>query len=256
MLLSRIVIYPIKSLDGVVVPEVRLTAGGILEFDRVYAFVDDKGAYVNGKRTGRIHALRSEFGPGFAEVTLWENDASQREQFCLREPEKLNAWLSDFFGFGVKLVHEPKSGYPDDRTAFGPTIVSEASLATVADWFPEMDVESSRRRFRSNLEIAHTPPFWEDHLFGAPGELKPFRVGEAQFLGHNPCQRCVVPTRDPDKSTQIPGFQKVFMEMRRRNLPPWSNAERFNHYYRFAINTSVPETEAGKVLRLGDNIIT
>ena len=255
MVLSRIIVYPIKSLDGVLVESARITAGGILENDRVHAIVDEKGAYVNGKRTARIHQLRSTFASDFREVSLWPNGESAGSSFSLAEPGPLNQWLSDFFGFPVQLVSERKSGFPDDRTAFGPTITSEASLRMVAAWFPEIDVESARRRFRSNLEIGDVSAFWEDHLFGPPNELKPFAIGEVRFCGHNPCQRCVVPTRDPDKSDSVPNFQKSFMELRRKNLPPWAHAERFNHYYRFAINTSVPPTEEGKVVRLGDRII-
>jgi uncharacterized protein YcbX len=162
--------------------------------------------------------------------------------------------LSEFFGFFVRLVSEPKNGFPDDRKAFGPTIVSEASLDEVTDWFPELSLESTRRRFRSNLELGGVVAFWEDHLFGAPDELKPFRIGDVLFEGHNPCQRCVVPTRDPDRSDPIPNFQKTFMELRKKHLPPWSEAQRFNHYYRFAVNTSIPESEADKTLRVGDKI--
>ena len=244
MLLSQILVYPIKSLDGVAVKEARMTSGGILEFDRIYAIVDESGAYVNGKRTSRVHLLRTTFDPQFREVCIWQMGDSTRHHFSLKEPFALNQWLSDFFGFGVKLISEPTSGFPDDRTAFGPTITSEASLKTVADWFPEMNLESARRRFRSNLEIADVPPFWEDHLFAAAGELKPFQIGDVLFHGHNPCQRCVVPTRDPDRSESIPSFQKTFMDFRKKNLPIWSNSDRFNHYYRFAINTSVPDSEA------------
>ena len=43
MFLERIMVYPIKSLDGVSVMESRLTDGGILEFDRIHAIVDEKG---------------------------------------------------------------------------------------------------------------------------------------------------------------------------------------------------------------------
>jgi uncharacterized protein YcbX len=254
MLLSQILVYPIKSLDGVSVKEARMTAGGILEFDRVYAIVDEAGGYVNGKRTPRVQLLRSTFDPSFQEVCLWLTGDSCRNHFSLTEPAPLNKWLSAYFGFNVKLACEKTSGFPDDRTASGPTITSEASLNQVAEWFEEMDVASARRRFRSNLELGGVPPFWEDHLFGAAGELKPFQIGDVRFLGHNPCQRCVVPTRDPDRSDSLPGFQKSFMELRRSHLPPWSNADRFNHYYRFAINTSVPASEAGKWLRVGDPI--
>jgi uncharacterized protein YcbX len=255
MLLSQILVYPIKSLDGVAVNEARMTSGGILEFDRIYAIVDESDKYVNGKRTPRVQLLRTTFDPHFREVAIWQTGDSTRNHFSLAEPTALNQWLSDFFGFAVKLVSETKSGFPDDRTASGPTITSQASLKAVTDWFPEMNLESARRRFRSNLEIADVPPFWEDRLFGAAGELKPFQIGEVHFLGHNPCQRCVVPTRDPDRSESIPNFQKTFMDLRRNNLPAWSNSDRFNHYYRFAINTSVPATEAGKCLRVGDTIL-
>jgi uncharacterized protein YcbX len=254
MLLSQILVYPIKSLDGVSVKEARMTSGGILEFDRIYAILDESGAYVNAKRTARIQLLRTEFDPSFQEVQMWKMGDSSRNHFSLLEPEPLNKWLSEFFGFNVSLTVESKSGFPDDRTAFGPTITSTASLETVADWFPEMTVETARRRFRSNLEITDVPPFWEDHLFGAAGELKLFQIGEVRFCGHNPCQRCAVPTRDPDQGTPLANFQKTFMELRRKHLPAWSNSDRFNHYYRFAINTSVPLSEAGKYLRLGDAI--
>jgi uncharacterized protein YcbX len=255
MLLSQIIVYPIKSLDGVSVQESRLTSGGILEFDRVYAIVDDAGAYMNAKRSARVQLLRTVFDDDFQGGCFWAAGDSARHHFSLSETESLNKWLSDFFGMAVKLISEINSGFPDDRKAFGPTITSEASLQAVSEWFPEIDVESARRRFRSNLEISGVPPFWEDHLFGAPDELKTFQIGEVRFNGHNPCQRCVVPTRDPQKGEPLPNFQKSFMELRRKNLPSWSNAERFNHYYRFAINTSVPATEAGKLLRVGDRIL-
>ena len=60
---GRIEIFPIKSLDGVSLQESAVTAGGILESDRVYAMVDEEGAFVNGKRTPRVHDLRCEFPP-------------------------------------------------------------------------------------------------------------------------------------------------------------------------------------------------
>jgi uncharacterized protein YcbX len=254
MLLSRILVYPIKSLDGVAVKEARITAGGILAFDRIYAIVDQTGAYVNGKRTPRVQLLRTAFDGRFQEACFWQTGDLTSSQFSLAEPAPLNHWLSDFFGFDVKLISEPTSGFPDDRKAFGPTVTSESSLRTVTDWFPEMDIESARRRFRSNLEITGVPPFWEDRLFGAADELKPFQIGEVCFLGHNPCQRCVVPTREPNRGDTLPNFQKSFMELRRKNLPAWSNPDRFNHYYRFAINTSVTPSETGKIVRVGDPI--
>ena len=241
MHLSRIILYPIKSLDGVAVPEVRMTEGGVLENDRAYAIVDEQGNYVNGKRNDHIHRIRCRFSADFREVCLSENGDFIGACFALADPGPINAWLSAFFGFPAHLKYEPSSGFPDDREAYGPTVVGEASLSEVASWYPGLSVESVRRRFRTNLEIdPKEDPFCEDQLYGAPGELRPFRIGEVRFLGHNPCQRCVVPTRDPDGVGAVSGFQKEFMKRRQEALPPWADARRFNHYYRFAVNTSVP----------------
>jgi len=252
--LDRILIYPIKSFDGVSVQEARMTRGGILEFDRIHAIVDEAGAYVNAKRTPRAQLLRTEYAPDFQEVLIGETGQTARHHFSLSDTGPLNGWLSDFFGFAVSLVSETQSGFPDDRMAFGPTVTSVASLREITGWFDGLSVDSVRRRFRSNLELEVGEPFWEDRLFGKPNELKPFQIGEVNLLGHNPCQRCVVPTRDPDRAEPVPNFQKTFMGRRKETLPPWAEAERFNHYYRFAINTSVLASEMGKLLRVGDSI--
>jgi len=255
LVLKRIEIFPVKSLDGLVLESCAITAGGILENDRVFAIVDEDGKVVNGKRTARIHQLRCTFDVRVNEIRLWPTgEISAAAQFNLAETAPLASWLSDFFGFPVKLQRETKSGFPDDRTAFGPTITSLASLQAVQGWYAGLTLESVRRRFRTNLELSGAQPFLEDNLFGAPEELKPFQIGAVKFFGHNPCQRCAVPTRDPETGQAVADFQKTFMQARKASLPPWSNAQRFNHFYRFAVNTSVPATEAGKYLRVGDEV--
>jgi uncharacterized protein YcbX len=254
MHLGHIQIFPIKALDGVVVQEARITAGGILENDRVYAIMDKEGKYVNGKRTARVHDLRCTFDGNIREVRLWQNGHANAVQFSLDDLARINAWMSDFFGLPVALRHEARSGFPDDREAFGPTIVSDASLRAVQSWYPGLSFETVRRRFRANLELTAAETFEEDRLYGAPGERKPFQICSVRFFGHNPCQRCVVPTRDPETGHPVPEFQKTFMRLRKALLPQWANPERFNHFYRFAVNTSIPETEAGKVLRVGDPV--
>ncbi|HYY29220.1 MAG TPA: MOSC N-terminal beta barrel domain-containing protein [Chthoniobacterales bacterium] len=253
MRLGRILIFPVKSLDGIQLDEVTITKGGILENDRVYAIFDEQGRVVNGKRTALVHELRCEFDPGFKEIRFWKGDAPV--QFCLDALSTINRWLSEFFDFSVVLKHNPTTGFPDDEIAFGPTIVSEASLRMVQEWFPELSIGSVRHRFRTNLELVGGKPFCEDQLYGAPEVQKAFRIGDVSFIGHNPCQRCVVPTRDPLTGAALSGFQKRFMEMRRQMFPEWADAKRFSHYYRFAVNTSIPGGEAGKKLRVGDPVV-
>jgi uncharacterized protein YcbX len=253
MILSRIDLFPIKSLDGVSVAAARINPTGILEHDRVFAILDAAGSCVNGKRTERVHLIRTTFAEDYREASFWIQGETRRQNFVLDEPAAINRWLGDFFGFAVQLVGEPSSGFPDDRAAPGPTIVGRESLQEVVRWFPELTYEEARRRFRSNLELGDPEPFWEDRLFGAPNELRMFRIGDVSFLGHNPCQRCVVPSRNPESGNQSPPrFQMRFMALRKEKLPSWTNIERFTHYYRFAVNTSIPRSEAGKILRVGD----
>ncbi len=252
MRLGKIQIFPIKSLDGMPIEQACITSGGILENDRVYAIFDQDGRVVNGKRTAQVHQLRCAFDAEIKEVRLWQNGESSPTQFHLDAPGRMEKWLGGYFGFSVTLRREVQKGFPDDREAFGPTITSEASLREIQNWFPELTLVSLRRRFRANLALVGGGPFCEDELFGAPGELKPFQIGAVNFLGHNPCQRCIVPTRDPDSGQVVADFQMKFMELRKKSLPAWANAQRFNHFYRFAVNTSIPPTEAGKWLRVGD----
>ena len=254
MRLSRIEIFPIKSLDGLAVTEARITEGGILEHDRTHAIVDREGRVVNGKRTPRVHQVRCAFDP--AVTTVRFSAAGQASvQFHLEDVLPIGKWLGEFFGFPVTLEHNAYNGFPDDDEASGPTIVSEASLRSIQEWYPGLALDSIRRRFRTNLELGDGPPFGEDVLFGSTGERRPFQIGPVKFLGHNPCQRCVVPTRDPDTGDVTSGFREAFVELRQQHLPACANAERFNHFYRFAVNTSIPSGEAGKILRVGDQVV-
>lgn len=253
--LSRILIFPIKSLDPISLSEVEISAGGALKGDREFAIFDQLGKFVNGKRNPKIHLIRSGYNLGDRQVSLQIQNQSEVFTFHLdREREALTSWLSKFFAQPISLRQNTINGFPDDPDAWGATIVSEASLTTVQSWYeqPSIDLEQMRRRFRTNLEIADTEPFWEDQLFAKSGETVPFKIGDVQFLGTNPCQRCPVPTRDSFIGEIYPEFQKIFTRSRELSLPNNIERSRFNHFYRFAINTRIPLTEVGKVLKLDD----
>jgi uncharacterized protein YcbX len=189
------------------------------------------------------------------------------------------AWLSTFLGQPVELRCNNITGFPDDLEASGPTLVSTSSLAATAQWFPPrpeepdapgvgFDVQEARLRFRTNLELASRgagrdgtgvesealPAFWEDQLFGAVSEEVAFRIGPVEFRGRNPCQRCAVPGRDSQTGEVTPRFTRIFSDQRKATLPPWVNPARFNHFYRFAVNTVLAPGQAGRVLRSGDKL--
>ncbi|MBM0740068.1 MOSC N-terminal beta barrel domain-containing protein [Phormidium sp. CLA17] len=251
--LAKILIYPIKSLDGVAVTKATLLTSGALKGDREFAIIDYQGQFVNGKRFPAIHKLRANFDLEQRTVSLQVQDASESLSFRLdgdRTP--LESWLGRYFGFPVKLIQNPEMGFPDDTESPAPTIISTETVEAVAAWFP-VSVENMRSRLRTTLEIA-AEPFWEEQLFSTAGNLVPFHIGAVQFLGVNPCQRCIVPTRDPLTGEPYPDFQKMFVEHRKATFPTWAEASRFNHYYRLAVNTRTHPSEAGKTIQVGDLI--
>jgi uncharacterized protein YcbX len=256
--LARIQLHPIKALDPALVTEARIGPVGGLELDRVWALYSADGRWVNGKRTAAMHLIRAAYAPDLSSVTLTvPGDRRNIPPMTFAFPgdtEGAALWFSMYFEQAI-TVRYAREGFPDDGLAPGPTIISTGSLEAVCQWFPGMPLDEARRRFRATLEIDGVPAFWEDHLFAEEASnVVRFRVGDAAFEGSNPCARCPVPSRDSHTGTVVDGFQKRFSEQRRSQLPPWSPAGRFDHYYRLSTNTRVPGSESGKLIRLGDSL--
>ncbi|QDU82210.1 MOSC domain protein [Polystyrenella longa] len=232
--LRRIAVYPIKSLDPVWKDQVQVLPSGALEDDRRWAIVNEQGEFVNGKRESKVHQLRlTHFSHG--EVSL-QSETGHLQADLVRDKNEVENYLSRYFGYPVTLEEDPETGFPDDLELGGPTLLSKSSVEEVCRWYDGLPYEETWRRFRANLEIEDAPPFWEDQLYSASGTV-PFSIGDVVFAGANPCARCIVPTRDPQSGVPIAGFTKTFMTRREQSLPDWAAKERFDHYYRLALNT-------------------
>lgn len=253
MILSRIELFPIKSLPGVSVERAGVLMSGALELDRRFALCDGEGRLVNAKRTATIHWISADYDLQAMSVRLSRNDFMANEampvgeEFSLIENRSQIAdWFSDVFEERIHLVENCSGGFPDDPEAPGPTVVSRATLETVADWF-ELPVEQIRHRFRTNLEIAGVEAFWEDGLFAHEGAGRRFLIGDVEFVGVKPCRRCVVPSRDPQTGRVIRGFSSEFSRRRELTLPGWADLSRFDHFYRLAMNTALSGRQGGDI---------
>lgn len=243
---NRLTVFPVKSLEGIDVPSVRVLSSGALEHDRRWAIIDGLGEFVNAKRTPRLHELSATFHLDRNEITIGLRGPLPGRTFSLVDQNvELSDWLSDFFEFDVRLTENVDVGHPDDLQAPGPTILSTESLLEVAGWF-DLSVAQARRRFRANIELSAAAPFWEDRLFGAANQPVRFRIGETVWEGSNPCARCVVPSRDPDTGVVWPRFTAEFVNHRESSLPPWAERSRFDHFYRLAVNTR-PVSGSGRI---------
>lgn len=262
--LANIRVHPIKALDPVSVNEARIGPNGGLELDRVWALYSADGRWVNGKRTAAMHLIRAAYAPDISSVTLTvPGDRRKIPAMTFAFPDDTDGaaeWFSMYFEQMIQ-VRYTREGFPDDGLASGPTIVSTASLEAVCEWFPGMTLDEARCRFRTTLEIdggrsvvpsETLPAFWEDQLFAeSESSVVRFKIGDVAFEGSNPCARCPVPSRDSRTGAADGAFQKLFSELRRAQLPRWAPADRFDHFYRLAVNTRVPSTECGKLLRVG-----
>ncbi len=245
--LSRIRIYPIKGLDPVDLEEVSTTTKGSLLHDREIALFDEEGKIVSGKRERKIHRIRSEAD---LETGVFRfRFEGKVYEFSVEETKAMEDFFSEVLGYRV-FLRRSSEGFPDDRKAHGPTLISTATIREIAGWFG-LEEENVRRRFRANLEIDGVPPFWEDQLVGEDSPRE-FYIGEVLFSGEGISKRCPVPTRDPFTGEELKGFVKTFIERRKETLPPWSPRKRFEDtFYRLSVNTSVLK---GGVLRIGDEL--
>lgn len=253
--LSRIAIYPLKSFDPILVDEAEVLSNGGLQHDRRFALVDSAGKFVNAKRTPLVHRLEVLLDPVARTLSVGIRTDESRQRWQIdSERDLVERWFSEYFGTDVTLVENTDGGFPDDLEAPGPTIVSQATLQSVAGWFGGLSLDQVRLRFRANLELTDCDSFWEDRLYGASdGVARAFRLGEVILAGTNPCQRCVVPTRDAATGEVWPEFSKRFAALRDAQLPDWAPRARFNHYYRLAVNTRLISNGSGRI-RIGDPV--
>ncbi|MFH5802496.1 MOSC domain-containing protein [Alienimonas sp. DA493] len=270
--IGRITVFPIKSLDGVEVDAAAVLPSGALAWDRRFALFGPDGAVVNGKREPRVHRVAAEFDLSGECVTVGPRATGNGEAgqpgpgsrtFSLHDDrEELEAFLSRMLARPVRLREDQRTGFPDDLDAPGPTVITAATVATVAGWF-DLPPDEVRRRFRTNFELTAqgtgtAEPFAEDRLVPEPGEEIEFWAGEGRFVGARACQRCVVPTRDSRTGAALRGFQKEFADLRRRNLPPYAPKSGFDHFFRLAVNTRPLGRSRGGgnggVVRVGDAV--
>ena len=309
--LSGITIYPVKSLDGLRLAEATVLPSGAIMHDRRWRLIDTEGRVVNAKRTDRFHSIRAQFegmdddsnrmsqSPISHFVTLWMGhdldetscDSQSAETFPLVPgSEGPCEWLSDALREHVFLEERVEGGFPDDRDASGPTVISTETLSEVARWFGWDDAEA-RRRFRMNLELTVEPDqlssdesqdsglfygaFWEDRLacpvqkknliaslsegdesldYLPVSEPDVFSIGGIEFRPAGACRRCVVPSRDTRTGKQVTLFRDVFEARRYRGLRQDVDTRDWQDYYRLGLNTSVVRSHAGGRLAIGDEL--
>ncbi len=225
--ISKLLIYPIKSLGAIAVDRALVTDRG-LENDRRWLLVDDENRFMTLRKFPSmallqpfiledrlvIHSKGKDIEDllvpferqttSLESVTIW-NATCQAYVY----PSQVNAWFSDVLQIPCKLVYMPEeSKRPvDTTTGFKPA----GKLTSFADAYPFMMVSQasmddlnqrirslvSVARFRPNIVIEGGTPYIEDRM-------KRFVINGIEFTGLEKCGRCNVPNIDPDTGTEDP----------------------------------------------------
>ncbi|TAH39208.1 MAG: MOSC domain-containing protein [Bacteroidetes bacterium] len=253
--LSKIIIYPIKSLDGIELDKASVSEGGCLLRDREYAMFNEERKFINGKSNPLVHTLRSQFDLVKETVSFKSNTDKGWRCFHLKDDiNEIQEYLSDHFAERIVLLQNKTGRFLDIPDLGGVTILSTASLKEVSTWYPDLDLEESRKRFRATLEIEAVPAFWEDNLFSVPDNRIEFKIGDVKLFGESPRERCVVPTRNTQTAEITHAFPKTFATNRASTLPESSKLESHGHYYFLSVDCSIPPSETGKEIAIGDEV--
>ncbi len=252
--LSRIRIYPIKSLDPVELQEAEVGVHS-LRYDREFAMLTPDGRFMNGKRSGRVNELKAVYDLPNYTVAFSDRVGGPVHSFhLLNDKTDIEKYLSNFFGEPISFVQNKQGQLMDIPTASSVTIVSEASLKSLHEEFSDRTLEDVRLRFRATIELGGVEPYWEENLIGEPGNGTRLAIGDVEMIGVSPRARCNVPPRDPLTGNTDKTFVKRMMKSRESTLPKNSHIREYGSLYHLTINTYISETQKGKWLHLGDQL--
>jgi uncharacterized protein len=216
--ISRLFIYPIKSLGGIEIPSSNITQRG-LAHDRRWMLVDENKQFLTQREYPVMALLKTNIKEDALIVHHSDNPADSIE-FLLHPPVKetvtvkvwddlceaqyaednVNEWFSQKIGISCKAVYMPDDSErklnPDyalsekDITGFADgypiLVISEASLE---DLNARLEKPVPMDRFRPNIVIAETEAFAEDRM-------KKFSINDHIFHGVKLCGRCPITTTD------------------------------------------------------------
>ncbi|MBI3579506.1 MAG: MOSC domain-containing protein [Ignavibacteriales bacterium] len=221
MILSEIVIYPIKSAKGISLSSAMLEERG-LQYDRRWMLVDRNGLFLTQRKFPRMALMDVQVkldsllvnAPGMSEltipfeverskpvaVTVWDDTV---QAFTISS--EINEWLSRFLEFPCALVYMRKestrfveSTYAtrNDQVSFADSfslhLLSEESLH---DLNSRLETPVPMNRFRANLVIRGCKPYEED-------TWRVIEIGSLKFHIVKACPRCTIPTVDQTNAMQ------------------------------------------------------
>jgi uncharacterized protein YcbX len=190
--------WPVKSMAGQPVAALNIDERGAAG-DRAHALFDEfRGAprRLTVRQVPRL--LLWHAGYNGADVTpddvpFPELTAPDGRTFDWRDPDLRQA-LADDLGRPVALKRDLGLMQDLDHSLL---VTTQATLEAVSS---ALDTDIDLRRFRTNVHIVLDAPAYAEEEW----EGRVLTIGDATFRLLHPCERCVIPTRDPDTAQKWP----------------------------------------------------
>ena len=98
--IDKIIIYPIKSLDGLSISKATLLKSGALEYDRQWAIFTKNNKLIHAKTNNKIYKLRATYNDSVSQVNLEHKDNNLKQTFDLEEERKeIAKFLSEYLKY-------------------------------------------------------------------------------------------------------------------------------------------------------------
>ena len=225
LVLAGITVFPLKSGAGVDIDASDVEPCG-LRGDRRWMAVDGDGVCVTARERPQLVRIRAEIdGPGLrlemdgrepiavrcpnagshlARTWIWGQACS-----ALDAGDAAARWLSEAIDKPVRLVAmdgrakrrpDPDCTLPEDEVSFADCYpVLAIGQGSLDDLNTRTPAPVSMRRFRPNFVVGGGAPYAED-------DWRRIRIGSVEFEGVENCERCELPTVDPD--TGVPDARR------------------------------------------------
>ena len=223
LVLTGIAVYPLKSGAGLDLDASEVERCGLCG-DRRWMAIDGDGVCVTARERPQLVRIRARAEGVGQRLRLETQD---RESLTVQYPDSgaqparawiwgqacsvLDAgdaaaqWMSDALNKPVRLVAmddrtkrrpDPDCTHPDDEVSFADCYpVLAIGRSSLDDLNTRTPAPVSMRRFRPNFVVSGGAPHTEDNW-------RRIRIGSVEFEGVENCERCELPTVDPD--TGIP----------------------------------------------------
>ena len=224
LVLTAITVYPLKSGAGIDLDSSDIEPCG-LRGDRRWMVIDGDGVCVTARERPTMVRIRAAIAgrPGLriemdgresltvpypdagspaARIWIWGQACS-----ALDAGDAAARWMSDAIDKPVRLVAmddrakrrpDPDCTRPEDEVSFADCYpVLAIGRSSLDDLNARTPNPVSMRRFRPNFVVGGGRPYAED-------DWRRIRIGSVEFEGVENCERCELPTIDPDTGVPDP----------------------------------------------------